>query len=118
MANGELGNVMELYDELIATPTFSVAQNVERFRQFVTTSSPRDILRSKEFDEISDRLENNMAEIVVFDEERKLTPEGLQQFQNAIFEARAAKIKRNQRRIQERWGYESAKWLSNVLTST
>ncbi|TKR87991.1 hypothetical protein L596_012304 [Steinernema carpocapsae] len=108
MANGELGNVMELYDELIATPTFSVAQNVERFRQFVTTSSPRDILRSKEFDEISDRLENNMAEIVVFDEERKLTPEGLQQFQNAIFEARAAKIERNQRRIQERWGYESA----------
>uniref|UniRef100_A0A1I7YFX1 Pre-mRNA-processing factor 39 n=1 Tax=Steinernema glaseri TaxID=37863 RepID=A0A1I7YFX1_9BILA len=107
-ANGELRNVMALYDQLLATPTFQFAQNVERFRQFVATTNPKETLSSKEFEDICERIQTKTPELILFDDDKNITPEGLHHFQQAILETRAEKIEKNSVRAQERWTFETA----------
>ncbi|KAK0414237.1 hypothetical protein QR680_007222 [Steinernema hermaphroditum] len=107
-ANGELRNVMTLYDQLLSTPTFQFGQNVDRFRQFVATTNPKETLSAKEFEDICESIQAKAPEVPLFDGEKNFTPGGLQLFQQAIVEARTEKIEKNQLQIQERWAYETA----------
>ncbi|KAM5138187.1 pre-mRNA-processing factor 39-like, partial [Mantella aurantiaca] len=106
-----LKEVTSLYDRLLSIPTQQYETQYERFKIFVASHSPFEILNTEEWDWIRSRvqLENDHYQISVEDSEdcvEPLTDSDVATFREHILRVREQLYLLNEEEVKKRWTFE------------